>query len=90
MLKIAQVLSEDGHQIIRLPEGVHLSATQMEIRHDERSGQITLTPHDKRTDEQRKQDWDDFFKLAAEVPQEEWDLFDAGIKASRTCPKCRA
>jgi virulence-associated protein VagC len=90
MQKIAQILFENGQQIIRLPEDIHLSATQMDIRHDEHSGQITLTPRDERTEGESQQNWDNFSKIAAEIPQEEWDLFDASLKAARTCPKCGA
>jgi virulence-associated protein VagC len=89
MQKIAQVLFENGQQSIRLPKDIHLSATQMEIRHDEHSGQITLTSRDG-TEGERQQNWDNFSKMAAEIPQEEWDLFDASLKAARTCPKCGA
>jgi virulence-associated protein VagC len=75
MPKTAQIFSDNGHQAIRLPEGMHLSGSELDIRQDQRTGEITLTPRDRPTEQQRRQSWDEFFKLLAEIPQEERDLF---------------
>jgi len=75
MPQTAQIFSDNGHQAIRLPEGVHLTGTEVVVRQDQRTGEITLTPRDERTEQQRRQSWDEFFKLLAEIPQEERDMF---------------
>ena len=77
MPKTAQIFSDNGHQAIRLPEDVHLPGTEVTVRQDPSTGEITLTPQDQRSDEERQKSWDELFRLLAEVPQEERDMFMA-------------
>lgn len=75
MPKTAQVFSDNGRQAVRLPEDIHLSGTEIDVRQDQRTGEITLTPSDQRTEQERQESWDRLCKLLAEVPQEERDMF---------------
>ena len=75
MPRTAEIFSDGGRQAIRLPEGVHLPGAEVDVRQDPRTGEITLTPRDTRTEQERQEAWDNLFRLIAEIPQEERDMF---------------
>ena len=75
MPKTAQIFTDNGHQAIRLPEDIHLSGTEVEIQQDVRTGAITLTPRDGRSEQRRQEDWIKLLDSFSELSQEERDLF---------------
>ena len=75
MPRTAQIFSDNGHQAVRLPEDIRLSGTEIDVRQDQRTGAITLTPRDERTEQERQEAWERLFVLLAEIPQEERDMF---------------
>ena len=85
MPKTAQIFSDNGHQTIRLPEDIHLSGDQVIVRQDQRTGDIILSAVER--PEKSTGDWDAFFKLRDEIPEEERAAFN--IPRDRTPPKPR-
>ncbi len=71
-LKRAEVRMEDGHQVIVLPEDIHIDEAEVYVAHNVDTGELTL-----RRERPKKQSAVDFlaFLDALDIPQEDLDAW---------------
>jgi hypothetical protein len=71
-MKRAAVRTENGHQVIVLPEDIHIDETEVYVAHNPNTGEITV-----RLERPKKQSAIDFlaFLDALDIPQEDLDAF---------------
>jgi virulence-associated protein VagC len=73
MPKTAQLITDRGHQVIHLPEDIHLTGTEFTVRQDDQTGEITLSPQVERPS---GRSFKEFFELRDSLTREELDAFE--------------
>ena len=81
MLATAKVFSTGNSQAVRLPKAFRVDAREMWIAKNEVTGEITLKP--KASEDQRKRNLEELFRLIAENPFTEDFIPERVIEESR-------
>jgi virulence-associated protein VagC len=71
-VKKAQVRQDNGHQVVVLPEGMHLDGDEVYVSQDEEGGTVTISSRTSRSNV-----WSDFiaFRDSLDIPQEDLDTY---------------
>ncbi len=76
---MASIRQENGHQVIVLPEEIRFEGSEVLLRQDTDSGEVTVLDAPPRTPWQEFKAWRD----AHPIPKEDWALFDEAIRELR-------
>ena len=79
------VQEQDGRQIIKLPQAVHIEGDEVLISQDETSGHVTISPVEP------VNPWTKIFAEIDAIPvsEEDWERFEDDLENVRTVPLAR-
>jgi virulence-associated protein VagC len=71
-VKKALVRQDNGHQVVVLPEEIHLDGDEVYVSQDDATGTLTISPR-----EPRPNVWSDFiaFRDSLDIPQDDLDNY---------------